>query len=187
MATYDESLDLRSVTWLVPGVRMTSPAAKRRSLLKLCLALALSCSLAYADASGGSARKAKQLIESIEATPEQRKVAVDPLEKAKSALERSQNARGSQDSAHADLLAELALEWAEAARDLTRAAELEKKASLLQEKAAKIEAKSVRAMTIVEAAVARRGRAQVKLEALEAGQQPKADAASPKAAKEQAP
>jgi hypothetical protein len=123
--------------------------------------------LAYANISTEPGRDAKLLIQAIEGVPAQRKVAREPLESAKNALERANDARRSQDIAHADLLDALALEWAETARDLARAAELEKKVSDVQQKAADVEAKSVRAMAIVEAAVARRGRASERLEGLE--------------------
>jgi hypothetical protein len=130
------------------------------------LVLSLSCSLAYADAEQPG-KGAKQLIESVESVAAHRQLASEPLGKAKNALERSENARRSQDAAHADMLDALALEWAETARDLTRAAELEKKVSDVQQKGADVEAKTVRAMAIVEAAVARRGRAEEKLKALD--------------------
>lgn len=151
---------------------LEDPSRPRALAPRLWLALALSCSLAYADTSGNAGRQAKELVDSIASVAANRKLAAEPLDKAKDALERSQNARDSQDTAHADLLEQLALEWAETARDLTRAVELEQKASDVQEKAAKVEAKTVRALAIVEAAVARRGRAGEKLEALEQGSTP---------------
>jgi hypothetical protein len=137
--------------------------------LAIAAVLVLASSLVHAD-TVAAGQQAKALLDSLEKAPETKRIARDPLNQARGALERAQSARQSRDEAHAALLDSLALEWAQTARDLASAADLEKRASEVQEQAAKAEAQSVRAQAIVEAAVARRGRARERIEVLgEAG------------------
>jgi len=133
-------------------------------------------SLASVPASGlvgdGDDRNAAvKLVGLIEAVPAHAALAREPVERARHALGRADDARAAGDRAHAAMLEALGREWAETGADLVRAAEAERKLAEMQLKTADLEAKAVRARALVEQTVARRGRAQEKLEQLErAGQ-----------------
>ena len=129
----------------------------------LLTALSLPAAWAMASAGGNVAEQAKRAIDLVEASAEGKKLAAEPLKSAKSALERAADARATGDKQHAKLLDDLALEWAEGAGDLTRSAALEQKSAELEAKAAELDAKGVRALAIIEEAVARRGRAELEL------------------------
>ncbi len=143
----------------------------------LLAAVSLSAALAIAAASGNVAEQAKRSIDQVEASAEGKKLAAEPLKNAKSALERATDARATGDKQHAQLLDALALEWADSAGDLTRTAALEQKAADVEAKAAELEAKSVRALAIIEEAIARRGRAELELSEQEAATKSPAAAA----------
>ncbi len=125
--------------------------------------LLLSTALAYAASTATPSAQATDIIGAIEGNTDQAKLAADSLSKAKDALKRAGDARHSGDQEHARMLDELALEWASAASDLVRAAELEEKSSKVELEASKLEAKAVRAVAIIEEAVARKGRAEDQL------------------------
>jgi len=91
-----------------------------------------------------------------------------PVEEAKRALERASGARRSGDLHHAELLEGLAREWAETARDLVRAASVEGDAGALELAAAEAGVQAERARSLLEEAVARRGRGEAELERLSA-------------------
>jgi colicin import membrane protein len=91
-----------------------------------------------------------------------------PVEEAKRALERASGARRSGDVHHAELLEGLAREWAETARDLVRAASVEADAGTLELAAAEAGVQAERARSLLEEAVARRGRGEAELERLSA-------------------
>ena len=112
-----------------------------------------------------------KLISLLEAVPAHAVLAREPLVRARHGLSRAADARAAGDRAHAAMLEALGREWAETGRDLVRAAEAEKKLSEIQIKTADLETKALRARALVEQTVARRGRAEEKLEQLErAGQ-----------------
>jgi len=136
---------------------------KTKHAFALLAALSLPGALAMAAAAGNVAEQAKRAIDLVEANAEGKKLAAEPLKSAKGALERAADARATGDKQHAKLLDDLALEWAESAGDLTRSAALEQKSAELEAKAAELDAKSVRALAIIEEAVARRGRAELEL------------------------
>jgi len=136
---------------------------KTKHAFALLTALSLPAAWAMASASGNVAEQAKRAIDLVEASAEGKKLAAEPLKSAKSALERAADARATGDKQHAKLLDELALEWAEGAGDLTRSAALEQKAAELEAKSAELDAKAIRALAIIEEAVARRGRAELEL------------------------
>ena len=94
-------------------------------------------------------------------------LAGEPLSQARRALERAAEARAAGDHEHGALLDALGREWAETARDLVRAAETEREADKLEREAHELESKLLRARSLLEETVARRGRAQETLEQLE--------------------
>jgi hypothetical protein len=89
-----------------------------------------------------------------------------PIDEAKKALDRARGARQAGDVPHAELLEGLALEWAETARDLARAASIEADAGALESAASEATLRAERARTLLEEAIARRGRAEAELEKL---------------------
>lgn len=92
----------------------------------------------------------------------------EPIAHAEDALRRSADALGGGDSNHAGLLNALGLEWAETARDLARAAKAEATLTSTQRRVSETEEKLSRAKALLDDTVARRGRAQQKLESLKA-------------------
>jgi hypothetical protein len=86
---------------------------------------------------------------------------------AQRALDRAEDARAASDPQHADLLEVLASDWAATASDLGRAVDAEARADKLERDATQVEEKAVRALSIIEATVARKGRAEHKLRELE--------------------
>lgn len=141
---------------------------KTKHAFALLAAVSLPAALATAAATGNVAERAKRAIELVEANAEAKKLAAEPLKNAKGALARAADARATGDKQHASLLDELALEWAESAGDLTRTAALEQKSAEVEAKAAELDAKAVRALAIIEEAIARRGRAELELSEQEA-------------------
>jgi colicin import membrane protein len=120
---------------------------------------------------GDNRSAAAKLIGQVEAVPAHAALAREPLARARHGLSRAEDTRAAGDRAHAAMLEALGREWAETGNDLVRAAQAEKKLGEIQLKTADLEAKAVRARALVEQTVARRGRAQEKLEQLErAGQ-----------------
>jgi colicin import membrane protein len=89
------------------------------------------------------------------------------LARATQALERASQARTAGDANHALLLEALALTWAEGARDVAQATVTEQQASAREAELSEAETRLTRARALVEETVARRNRAQSKLEQLE--------------------
>jgi len=128
----------------------------------LAVGLFLTAAVGYA-ASGSSANtEAKQALAAIDT--DLKSLVSEPVGKAETALKRAADARAAGDEKHALLLDDLALELAGTAADLIRSAELEKKASTEEQAASETEANAVRAVAIIEEAVARKGRAQDQLD-----------------------
>ena len=123
--------------------------------------------LSYAAITSQPREQAKQLIDTLGQHAEHKQLIAEPIENAQSALTRAKDARAAGDERHATMLDELALEWASSAGDLVRAAELEKQASAVELKASAVEAKAVRAVAIIEEAVARKGRVLDQLQELQ--------------------
>jgi hypothetical protein len=115
------------------------------------------------------------LLQELEARPERRTLAAEPIRHAKDALGRARSAQNAGDQHHAALLRGLAEEWAMVGRDLVRTAKAEKDASEREALANEIETKLVRARSLLEETIARRGRAAAKLEELDANGDAKAD------------
>lgn len=126
-------------------------------------ALLLSTAFAYAAANHASSQQARKQLAALEESAEHRRLAAEPIARAEDALKRAEDARAAGDAGHAALLNELGLEWANTARDVVRSAELEAKAAAVEKQARDVETKAVRALAIVEEAVARKGRAQDEL------------------------
>lgn len=149
-------------------------------MFTLIFGLLLSTAVAYA-ATSDAGEQAKRTIDSIAADPQQKKLTAQPLAQARQALERASDARKAGDADHARLLDELALEWAQTAGDLVHTSKLEQESAKLEKEASEVEAKAVRALAIIEEAVARRGRVQQELDQQTAGSEAGA-APQPKAA-----
>jgi hypothetical protein len=167
-------LTARQSRGLFPGVRNRTKHA-----FALLAGLSLAGAFAMAGAGGSVAEQAKRSIDLVEANPESKKLAAEPVAKARDALKRAADARAAGDKQHAQLLDDLALEWAESAGDLTRSAQLEQKSAEIESKGAELDTKAVRALAIIEEAIARRGRAQLELDE----QQAAAESPTPTAAK----
>jgi hypothetical protein len=155
---WDESLDPSVGTWL------RSPVKRARLLAAFALVtLSVFGFEPPARAAGPDpAAEAARLIAKLDA-PDVRRIAQDPLAKAKAAQQRAQNARSAGDLQHATELDTLALTWAEVAGDLARAAESEKKLEELQKTVSALEQKAVRTQALLEQTIARRGRAEQNL------------------------
>jgi chromosome segregation ATPase len=121
-----------------------------------------------AAARGSDREAAEAVLASLKSDPADAKLAAEAIEKSEHALRRAGDARAAADLEHAALLEALGREWAEAGRDLSRAAAAEKKLAETQKQTADVETKLARARALLEETVARRGRAKVKLEKLEA-------------------
>lgn len=122
-----------------------------------------------AVASRGDDRgRAEAILQELAQRPAERAVVAEPIAHAEDALRRSADALGGGDSNHAGLLNALGLEWAETARDLARAAKAEATLTSTQRRVSETEEKLSRAKALLDDTVARRGRAQQKLESLKA-------------------
>jgi hypothetical protein len=122
-------------------------------------------------AAPGDGAAAQQIIKDVEAKakePRTAKVVVEPLLKAKKAMERAHGARMAGDALHARVLYGLALEWAETARELLRAASGEEEALVKAREARDLGVQLERARALLEEAQARRGRAAADLTRAEA-------------------
>ncbi|HYP88450.1 MAG TPA: hypothetical protein VEQ59_09855, partial [Polyangiaceae bacterium] len=108
------------------------------------------------------AAEAQSLLGKLDA-PATRSLVQAPVEKAKAAQQRAQNARGAGDLQHATELDALALTWAKVADDLLRTAESEKKLAEVQKAVAELDQKAVRTQALIEQTIARRGRAELNL------------------------
>lgn len=128
--------------------------------------VALTFAVAGGAAVAGSRTKAEEALSSVKAEPSAAAVARLQVAKAEDALDRARAARQAGDATHADLLDDLALEWAVTAVDLARAAELEARAAEVEKETAELEARAKRALTLIEQTLARRGKAAEKLQAL---------------------
>jgi hypothetical protein len=111
--------------------------------------------------------QAEAKIEAIAKDQTLRKLAAEPLKRARAALQRSEAARAAGDHFHGSMLDSLALEWASAADAVARSAGIEREADELQRKVAEAETKVIRARALLEETIARRGRARERLEALQ--------------------
>jgi len=108
------------------------------------------------------AAEAQSLLSKLDVA-ETRSLVQAPVEKAKAAQQRAQNARGAGDLQHATELDALALSWAQVASDLVRTAESEKKLAEVQKAVADLEQKAIRTQALIEQTIARRGRAEQNL------------------------
>lgn len=131
----------------------------------LCLLSLVGAALGSRD--GDDRAKAQTAIATLRAQGPERKAARESLSAAEHALRRADEARASGDRRHAAELEALAREHAETGVDLGRAMAAEKKLVETQKKLAEIETKITRARAVLEETLARRGRAQAKLDELE--------------------
>ncbi len=140
---------------------------RNRRIWGLLGALGLATSAVAFGANEADRQAARTAIAELESNPDHKRLTAEPLKRAKSALERASNAYSAGDAHHGAMLDALAREWAESGQDLTRAVELEQRASKLEAELAEAETKSRRALALIEATVARRGRAKAELEKLQ--------------------
>ena len=154
----DGALDLGPCTWLRSVVK--------RARLKAALAFAtliISGAGKPARAAGPDpAAEAQRLLAKLDVPPTRDTVKA-PIEQAKAAQQRAQNARGSGDLQHATELDALALTWAQVADDLARTADAEKKLADVQKAVTDLEQKAVRTQALIEQTIARKGRAEQNL------------------------
>jgi len=118
---------------------------------------------------GNDRDAAASAVTVLESVPANAALAREPLRHAKHALRRAADARAAGDHTHGAQLEALAREWAESASDLLRAVAVERRAIKAEKRAAEADAKIVRARALLEETLARRGRAQEKLEQLKSG------------------
>jgi hypothetical protein len=142
--------------------------------LKLAASLLIPASLAgfvpeaRADRVPDGRAAAEALLVQLEAVPDDRALAKEPIARSRQALERARKARAASDHRHGAQLEALALEHAETGRDLARAAKAERTLGELEAKTRELQARAVRARALVEQTVARRGRVAEQLERVEA-------------------
>jgi hypothetical protein len=132
--------------------------------------------VALANRSGSDRNRAEAALGALTRVPAHARLAREPMSAARRALDRANDALGAGDAKHAPELEALAREHAETGTDLVRAAEAEKKQRDVQKDLSDVETKLSRARALLEEALARRGRAQAKLDDLE---RPKAPPAPP--------
>jgi hypothetical protein len=137
------------------------PAVKRIALILIAFS-----GIAFA-ARGDDRARAEGAISRLKLDPAHARLAHEPMTQAERALRRADEARAASDTKHPPQLESLAREWAEAGVDLVRAAEAEKKLNDVQKQIADVETKTTRARALLEESIARRGRAQAKLDELE--------------------
>ncbi len=107
----------------------------------------------------------------------------DAIAEANRALKRAEELRAMGDVARAELAEDLALEWALTARETVKAVETEREADELGTAAVEATTKAERARTLLEDAIARRGKLQAKLDELDSELAAKALDAGPPDAK----
>lgn len=166
-------LDPSRGSWLVRGVR---PQNSVRFVL-----LAAAFATVAGAAARGSAPRAEAILSRLESDAASKSATAGAVSQARKALERSRNARAAGDQAHAEMLDDLALEWAELGQDTVRATQSEAQAEALERQLLETETKTVRARALLEETIARRGRAREKLEQLESAVAPATSAAPPSA------
>lgn len=111
---------------------------------------------------------AESALAALSATPSAATIAERPISAARDALRRAEDARAADDPEHSARLEALAREWAITGTDLAQAVAVEARADALEARAAELEGKIRRARALLEQTVARRGRAQSRLQELEA-------------------
>jgi colicin import membrane protein len=116
--------------------------------------------------SDGGAAEAEAAIKALSSTPEARKLAAEPLQQARRALQRARDAERAEDQRHAAMLDDLGTEWVGVAEAVVRSAGIERRADQIQKQVAEAETRIVRAKALLEETVARRARAEQKLRAL---------------------
>jgi hypothetical protein len=99
-------------------------------------------------------------------------VAARAIGEAERALRRARAARSVGDARRAELLENLAGQWAASARDLARADDEEQMATELERQLLDVQEKHLRARALLEETVARVGRARVALGQLESASHP---------------
>jgi chromosome segregation ATPase len=140
-----------------------------RRLLSLALAvpILLLGGVALGSKTGDARTRAEALLATLSGDPASAHLAHGSIEPARHALSRAEDARAAADYPHAAQLEELALEHAETGADLVKSAETEAKLAKAQKELSDLETKITRARALLEETVARRGRAQAKLDELD--------------------
>ena len=108
----------------------------------------------------------QQIIQALQADKSAKALAADPIEKAKRALSRAEDAHAAGDARHAQMLEATAKQWALVGQDLVQAARVEARAAEAERALDDLETRLVRARALLEETVARRARASEKLEQL---------------------
>jgi hypothetical protein len=151
---------------LLPAVRRLN-SASNLAVVALCSTLVVAGVALAATPLGNPRTETQRIVKAVEAKPDSAKLAKQPLDKARQALDRAHQARAAGDYRHAGMLESLALEWAQTAQDLGRAVAAEQRAEKVEKQAADAATKARHARALLEETVARRGRAQERLDLLE--------------------
>ena len=115
----------------------------------------------------GGAERARSLLTELLSRGAEARIAKEPINRARSTLERADAARQENNQNKAHLLDDFALEWASTARELIEAEKLERQATTLEQQVATSETKLRRARALLEETEMRRGRARTELIRLE--------------------
>lgn len=162
-------------------LRAVERSSRRLLSLALAVPILLLGGVALGSKTGDARTRAESLVAALSANPAAARLAHGSVDQAKRALSRAEDARAAADYPHAALLEALALEHAETGDDLVKAAESEAKLAKTQKELSDLETKITRARALLEETVARRGRAQAKLDELDKGKPATTAPATPKA------
>ncbi len=122
---------------------------------------------AHASAMDDDRAMALSALRDVEARPEAKELAKEPLARAHEALDRAQRLRDVRDEPRARLCDGLARTWAETARDVVKAAEAETRARASRGSALDAGAQVERERATLEEGIGQTGRLKAQLEALE--------------------
>jgi hypothetical protein len=139
----------------------------KRSRLVFALVVALAAASLWAYAGNDDRAVAQQAIADLEKDAHTKELCADPLEKARTALERGHRMRTAGDDKHARLAEGLALEWTRVAQELARADALETRAASARTLATDAGARVERERATLEQQLAENGRLQAELAKLE--------------------
>jgi cell division protein FtsN len=131
------------------------------------LGVAIAGLSATARADGDDHDATLAIVRELERDAAHRPLTIEPVERAKQALERAVRFRALGDEAHARAADGAAREWAETARDLVQAADAESKAGELRRRAVDEQAQIERLRALVDEGIARIGRLRAELEEAE--------------------
>ena len=137
------------------------------------VALSIALGLAVAATARGDDRAtAEALLLPVEHDPVHASVTADAVKEARASLERGRRMRDANDEPRARLAEALGRRWAEVARDLVRAAEAEQAATAARLAADDAGARAERERSLLEEAIATKGRLQAELDAVQSRSAP---------------